>query len=578
MDDADGDAGVGHGFRGGAMPLVAPRGRSIRTALPVIDWLPRYRWKSDFRPDVIAGLTVAALMIPESMGYAGVAGVPPEVGLYAALGAIAAYFLTGGTSILFVGPASAVAALSASIVANFSGDVDPIALTSALAITSGALLVVAGALRLGWVVNFISKPVLHAFVAGLSISILVGQLDGLVGVEVDGDSALEQFIDVMAQLGDWHGWTVMIGVGGLTVLLLVERFVPRVPGALLVVVAGILLIVLLGLDDNGVAVVGDIPSGLPGIGVPDLSAARWIELIGGGAALLLVGFSEGYAAASTVSESTGEEVDSDQELVGAGTANLAAGLVGGLAVSGSLSKSAAAEEAGARTQMSNLVSGIVLVMVLLFLAPVFEELPEPVLAAVVIAAVVRSADPRRVIGLWSVNRLDFAAGLMTFTLAIVWEALPAILIGVVASLAFLVRRATFPDVVELRRDRDGVYRRFADPDAADVSDGTAVVRLEGSLTYANAERFVRATRRLGDRDGISRVVVDAEMIADLDTTGAEALELLDDELAGRGVELRLAAVHMRARAQVARSRLAERFDGRLYDTVRSAADSDGPST
>ncbi|MCB0965692.1 MAG: SulP family inorganic anion transporter [Ilumatobacter sp.] len=547
---------------------------------PVLSWLPRYEW-GGFRADVIAGITVAALLIPESMGYAGVAGVPPEVGLYAALGAIAAYFLFGGTSILVVGPASAVAALSASIVGDFSGDVDPVALTSALAITSGVLLVVAGALRLGWIVNFISRPVLHAFVAGLSISIIVGQLDGLVGIEVEGESALERFVETVAHVGDWQGWTVAVGVLGLAALLTMERFVPRVPGALVVVVLGILLVVVFGIDDDGVAIVGDIPTGLPEVGIPDLSATRWIELFGGGAALLLVGFSEGYAAASAVAESSGDDVDGDQELVGSGAANMAAGLVGGLTVSGSLSKSAAAEEAGARTQMSNLVSGVVLVATLLFLAPVFERLPEPVLAGVVIAAVLKSADPRRVVGLWRVNRFDFAAGLVTFTLAIVWEALPAILIGVALSLTFLVRRATFPDVVELRRDSNGVFRRFdgAVPPAGgeggdDATDSVAVMRLEGSLTYANAERFLRAGRTLGGREGVRRVVIDAEMIADLDTTGAEALERLDDELRAEGVDLRLAALHRRARDQIGRSRLADRFAGRLVDGIDEAVGDD----
>ncbi|MEQ8438000.1 MAG: SulP family inorganic anion transporter [Ilumatobacter fluminis] len=558
-------------FGGDPLPLVAPRRRSLTTVLPVIAWLPDYRWRSDLRPDLIAGLTVAALMIPESMGYAGVAGVPPEIGLYAALGAIAAYFLTGGTSILFVGPASAVAALSASIVADFTGDVDPIALTSALAITSGVLLLVAGALRLGWVVNFISKPVLHAFVAGLSISILVGQLDELVGIDIDGESAVAKFVDTMSQLPDWQGWTVVVGFGGLAALLLMERFVPRLPGALFVVIVGIVLVVLFGLDDNGVAIVGDIPSGLPGVGIPDLSATRWIELFGGGAALLLVGFSEGYAAASTVSESTGEDVDSDQELVGAGAANIAAGLVGGQAVSGSLSKSAAAEEAGARTQMSNLISGVVLLMTLLFLAPVFEQLPEPILAAVVIAAVVKSADPRRLVGLWNVNRFDFVAGVVTFTLVLVWEALPAILVGVAMSLAFLVRRATFPDVVELRPSPDGVFRRSVRPVDKPARDGVVALRLEGSLTYANAERFIRGARLLADREGVRVLVVDAEMMADLDTTGAEALEFVDDDLGERGIEVRLAAIHARARAQIARSRLSDRFEGRLYDSVEAAA-------
>lgn len=265
-------------------------------------------------------------------------------------------------------------------------------------------------------------------------------------------------------------------------------------------------------------------------------------------------------------------IDADQELIGSGTANVTAGLLGGLAVSGSLSKSAAAQRAGARSQMANLVTGAVVLATLLFLAPVFERLPEPVLAAVVIVAVLRSADPRRVAQLWAVNRLDFAAGLITFVLVLVWETLPAMIVGVVLSLAFLVRRASFPDVVELRRAADGTFHR-ADIGPTGPEAGVPVLRFEGPLLYASAGRLLAGARTLvAARPGAHRLVVDGEMMADLDTTGAETLEMLDDELAAQGIELRLARVHDRARRQLERSRLAERFAGRLHSSVIAAAD------
>ncbi|MEM8747633.1 MAG: SulP family inorganic anion transporter [Actinomycetota bacterium] len=557
--------------------LLAREPRSLASVLPVTRWLPGYRWGRDLVPDSIAGLALAALLIPESMGYAGVAGVPPEVGLYAALGAVVAYVITGGTSILVVGPASAVAALSASIVAEFPSDVDPIGLTAGLALTSGVLLLLAGALRLGWIVNFISRPVLHAFVAGLSISIIVGQLDGLFGVEVEGESAVAKFLDVLRHLVDAHGLTTLIGVAAVAAILLLERVAERVPAALVVVVVGILAVVAFDLSAEGVEIVGDIPQGLPDVGIPDLSGMRWLELLAGGAALLLVGYSEGYAAASAVAASTDEDIDADQELIGSGAANVGAGLLGGLAVGGSLSKSAAAEAAGARTQVANLVAGVLVLATLLFLGPVFERLPEPVLAAVVIVAVLRSADPRRVLALWPVNRLDFAAGLITFVLVLVWETLPAMIVGVALSLAFLVRRASFPDVVELARDDAGVFRRAVDVDSPSGADDVAVLRFEAPLVYANADRLRTAADRLVERrSGTARLILDGEMISDLDTSGAEMLVDLDDELAANGVELQLARFHARARAQIARSHLAGRFadrtHARLEDAVAGSAD------
>jgi SulP family sulfate permease len=550
-------------------PLIRRPRRTVRSLVPILDWLPRYR-TNQLAKDAVAGIAVAALLIPESMGYAGVAGVPAEFGLYAALAAAVAYAVFGGTSILVVGPASAVAALSLSLVVEFGSDVDALAVTAGLALVTGLLLVAAGSLRLGWIVNFISRPVLEAFVAGLSISIIIGQLDGLFRVDADGESATSKLVDVLRQIGDWHLLSSVLGVGAVVVLLLLQRFAERVPAAVVVVIAGIVLVGLFGLVDRGVDVVGEIPRGLPDVGVPDLGGVRWWELVGGGAALLLVGFSEGYAAASAVVESTGEEIDADQELIGSGAANIASGLVGGFAVSGSLSKSAAAEGAGARTQMTNLVAGVIVLATLLFLGPLFEDLPEPVLAAVVIVAVLRSADPREVWAIRRINRLDFAAAAVTFTLVLGWETLPAMIVGVMSSLAFLVRRASFPDVVELRRDDTGTWLR-ATPGQA-PTDGLAVIRFEAPLVYANAARLRHVLHDLpANRPGLQRIVLDAEMVSDIDSTGAEALSRIDDELAELGIELVIARLHERGQAQLLRSHLGERFDGRLYPGVHHAA-------
>ena len=547
--------------------------RTVASTFPIVRWIRTYTWQRDLPVDMLAGFALAALVVPESMGYAGVAGMPPEVGLYAALAALCAYAIVGGTSILVVGPASAVAAMSASVVGEFGSDVNPIALTAALAITSGVLLVVGGVLRLGWIVNFVSKPVLEAFVVGLAISIIVGQLHGLLGIEVHGDSVVAKVVDVFRELDTAHVVSVCIGVGSLLALLLLERVARRVPAAVTVVVAGIVAAVLFDLSDRGVDLVGQIPSGLPDLAIPDLSATRWAELLAGGAALVLVGFSEGYASATAVAEETGEQVDADQELIGAGAANIAAGLVGGLAVGGSLSKSAASQKAGARSQMANVVAAAVVLAALLFLAPLFEQLPEPVLSAIVIAAVLRSANPRRVARLWTINRMDFAAGLVTFVLVLVWETLPAMIVGIALSLVFLVRRASFPDVVELGQDPGGEFRRRGAMDTSALPADVGVVRFDAPLIYANAERLRAAVRTLVDhRPDVTVVVFDGEMISDLDITGADVLERVDDDLTSRHVELRVARLHHRARGQLDRSHLRDRFEGRLYPTLRSAID------
>lgn len=302
MTSADEDPG---GSPAGAVAdLTARPQRTIRTLIPILSWLPRYDWGKNRARDLVAGIALAALMIPESLGYAGLAGVPAELGLYAALAALIAYALTGGTSILVVGPASAVAALTVSIIAELGGDTDPVVLAAALATTSGILLLIAGILRVGWIVNFISRPVLEAFVAGLSISIIIGQLDGLLGTEADGNSAIAELFDLLTNIDAWDALTAAMGVSAVIVLLLLERFAPKVPAALLVVVVGIVLVAVLGLADEGVAVVGEVPTGLPDLSLPDLSREQWLELFGAAFALVLVGLSEGYAAAAEVAEHT----------------------------------------------------------------------------------------------------------------------------------------------------------------------------------------------------------------------------------------------------------------------------------
>lgn len=289
--------------------------------------------------------------------------------------------------------------------------------------------------------------------------------------------------------------------------------------------------------------------------------------------MALVGFSEGFAAASSVAARTKEDVDPDQELVGSGAANLAAGLVGGVPVGGSLSKSAASELNGARSQMTNVVSGVVVLATLLFLAPLFERLPTPVLAAVVIVAVAGSTSPAKVLRLWDVNRLDFAAGLVTFVLVLVWETLPALIVGVVLSLVFLVRRISFPDVVELQVSPNDNLVATAIPEMpTHPIEGVAILRFEAPLIYATAQRLVQAVEIITERrDDIHRVVLDAEMISDLDATGAQKLAGTGRRPPGRaGDHPGLARLNGPARHLFERSWLAARFHGRIHADLEEA--------
>jgi sulfate permease, SulP family len=515
--------------------------------VPLAGWISGYRWREWFRLDVIAGVSVAALLIPESLGYAGVAGLPPEVGLYAAPLALLGYAILGRSTILVVATSSSTAAVSASVIGelNAGGGADSaLTLSAALALFTGVIFVVAGLLRVGWVANFMSKTVIEGFIIGLSISIIIGQFDDLLGIEVVGESALEELWDTLSQIGDWDRAAMAVGAVSLALLFGLERFVRKLPAAVTVVVLAVLYVRIF--DPSDVAIVGDIPQGLPSVGMPDFSSSDIGGLIAGGLAVALIGFSESYGAASSFARKYGDRLENNQEFMALGASNIGAGLTSGMVVGGSLSKSAANESAKAKSQISNVVLAVLVVLTLLFLAPFFESLPEATLAAVVIHALWHSANPRKLGPVWSVTRQEFALAVVVLFTVLVLDTLPAIILGVIISLGILVYRVSFPQASELGRDpATGAFEsRKLHKEAAQLP-GIVVYRFEAPLIYANAAAFSDAARDLVDAaDPPARVlVVDCEEMFEVDFTGAEALNGLAEDMHERGVEVRLARVH-----------------------------------
>ena len=405
------------------------------------------------RPDVIAGLTVWAVLVPESLAYATIAGVPPVVGLYAAVPALVIYALLGSSRHLVVGPMSATAALSAAIVADFAaaGSDDFVTLTAALAIVTGILGVIAGLLRLGFVASFISEPVLKGFIVGLALTIIIGQVPKLLGIEGGEGNFFEKLWHILTHLGD-TGWrTLVVGAVSLAVVLGLRRWLPLVPGSLVAVLFGIAAVGLFDLDDKGVSIVGHIDSGLPSIGLPDAPLSDYLALVGPAVGLLLIGFAEGLGAAKTYAARAGYDIDPNRELIGLGGANLGSGIASGMVVNGSLSKTAVNGGAGARSQVSGLTVAALTVITLLFLTGLFENLPEATLAAVVIAAVIELVDVealRRLYRVWAgpvggmrsvTARADFYAALAAMLGVLVFDTLPGLFIGIAVSVVLSAR-------------------------------------------------------------------------------------------------------------------------------------------
>lgn len=546
------------------------------------------------RRDVVAGLTVWAVLIPESLAYASIAGVSPVVGLYAAIPALLLYPAFGSSRHLVVGPMSATAALSAGVVGGIvaNGSEEFPAYTAGLALAVGTLAVLAGLLRLGFLANFVSEPVLKGFIVGMALVIIVGQLPKLLGVEGGEGNFVAKLWAVVTSLGDTQGWAALVGGLCLALVLVLRRVAPLVPGSLVAVALGIVLSAALDLEDRGVAVVGAIDAGLPSPAGPDIAAASDIPLLLSGAAgVMLVGFAEGLGAAKTYARRDGYRIDANRELAGLGVANLGAGFLSGMAVNGSLSKTAVNGGAGARSQVSGWTVAALTVLTLLVLTPLFASLPEPALAAVVIAAVIELVDIGGLRRLYVVNtaaltsiygrvaRADFICALGAMLGVLVFDTLPGLLIGVVLSVLLLLARSAHPHVAVLGRAAGGQgpwVDRQRDPGSTPVP-GVVVVRVESGLYFANAGSVQDRLLELAGADGVRALVLDAATVPTVDVTAAGMLRDTAAELESRGIRL-LAVGDVGQVRDVLRRAGAATVLERLYPTVDAAvaATSPGP--
>ncbi len=522
--------------------------------LPLFTWIGGYE-HSWLRGDLVAGLTVWAVLVPEALAYASIAGVSPVVGLYAAPGALVLYAAFGSSRHLVTGPMAATAALSAAAVADLAtaGSDDFLQLTITLAIVTGILAVLAGLFRLGFLASFVSEPVLKGFIISLALTIIVGQVPKLLGVENGEGDFFEQLWDLFGNLDQTSGLTLLVGGLSLALVVGLKEVAPVVPGSLVAVLLGILAVSLFDLDSHGVAIVEDIDSGLPDIGLPGTGFSDYLDVVPAAVGIMLVGFAEGLGAAKTYAARNHYEIDANRELLGLGAANLASGLSSGMIVNGSLSKTAVNGAAGAKSQVSGLVVAVLTVITLLFLTGLFEELPEATLAAVVIAALVELVDVRSLVRLYRVHtrglgrayglaaRPDFIAAVAAMLGVLIFDTLPGLFIGIAASLLLLLYRASRPHVAVLGHV-PGTRSQYADVERHpenETQPGIVILRVEGGLFFANADPVRQRVRALLSPD-VRAVVLDAESMPYVDVTAASMLAELADELGSRGVQLVLA--------------------------------------
>lgn len=523
--------------------------RTLRSFFPIFSWLPKYKtaW---LQPDTIAALTVWALLVPEAMAYAGIAGMPPEYGLYAAPLALLGYALFGTSKHLNVGPSSTVAALSFSVIAGLglsASSEEWIAMTAALAILSGLFLAIAGLLRLGVLADFLSRPVLDGFIVGVAITIVVGQLDKLLGFEiVEPELALiPDLVAIIPDLGMLHWPTLLVGLTSLALLFIMERYVPRIPASLTVLLLAIVLSAVLNFETLGIHIVGEIPGGLPPFGLPGITLEQWASLIPGALAVLLVGYSESIAAARSYATRFNYKVDADQEFIGQAAANLGSGFSGGFVVNGSLSKTAASVGAGAKTQMVSVIAAVAILITALFLTPLFRTLPEATLGAIVIHAVWHLINFKKIWQFRSITSLDFWTALVAMLGVVFFDILIGLLLAVFLGLLGLLYSTKSRTTSVLGKvPGETVYRSLTHYPEGETYPGLLVARFDGSLFFANAPDLASEIRYgVEVTEPKPRVVLlDCESITEVDATALIVLDELNQELERAGIDLRLARV------------------------------------
>lgn len=552
--------------------------------MPLIDSMKGYSGQR-LRMDAVAGLTVAALALPSAMAYAELAGLPVTAGLYALLLPVLAYALLGSGLRVVIGPEASVALLVASALAPLAaaGSAEYVTLAAALAIAVAGVFLVARLLRLGWIADYFSQSVLVGYITGVAVLMLLGQLEKLTGLSSSYDGAIRATIDLIGQLGGANPATLAVSVGSFVILILFGRFLPRGPGALVVVVLGILVSWLFNLEAVGVSVTGSIPAGLPSFAAPRISGQDWASLALPAVAIFLVGFSDSILTARSFAARHGESIDADQEMLAFSAANVAAGFTQGMPIGTSGSRTAVNDSMKATSQVSGLVSFGALVVILLFLTGPIRYLPSAVLGVVIVYASLKLIDPAQWRELVRSSRIEVAIAAITALVVVVVGVLPAIVVAVALSIIDVIRRTATPDDAVLGFSR--ADQRYADvgthPDAG-ITPGVVVYRFQERLFFANAHFFKR--RLWAAVDGapkpVRHVVLDATMISGIDASAVGALQEVQSGLRSRNITLEVAHATDELREAFAATGLtdvvgAEHFHGTVSAAVQACVRDSG---
>ncbi len=563
------------------MSTLAPDKKSplqwLFNYLPILQWLPSYKL-SWLRSDIVAGLTVWAVMVPESMAYAGIAGVPPLIGLYTVPIPLIMYAILGTSRTMVVGPDSATALISAgtvgAIVASQSGATqvaEYVAITSALALVVGVIFLVLGIARMGWVANFIPTPVMKGFIQGLVWVTIIGQVPKLFGIKGEHGNFFEQTWLMIPNISDANLVTTAIGFGSLLVLALLKIFAPKIPAALTVVILSIITVSIFDLGTYGVDLVGKFETGLPTLAMPKFTFEQLQLLIPGALAIVLLGYAETLGAAKAASTKDNSVIDPNQELVSCGPVNIGSAFSGGFIAVGSLSKTSVSMGAGGRTQMASLVNAVFVILTLMFLLPLFTNLPHATLAAVVIEAMLGLLNFQYLKDLWKQSRWELSIAMVAYIAVMVIGVLPGMGLGIALSLLLLIYKATSPTSVALGRDvANNSFHNIDQRTDLETQPGLLVLRFNSNLFFASANHFADAlnTQIKHAKDPVKQVIVSAENISLIDSTAIDMLLDLQKSLKKEGIILSFAHIHTHLKSKMALTGLTDAIGkDYFYETI-----------
>ena len=554
-------------------PMQAPASprSGLRRWLPILTWLPTYE-RSWLKDDLMAGLGLTALLVPQGMAYAQLAGLPPITGLYTSIMCLVAYAVFGPSRVLVLGPDSSLGPMiAASILPLLASGGDPVravVLASVQSILVGIFMIAAGAAKLGFVADLLSKPTMVGYMNGLALTILVGQIRKLCGFSIEADGLLGEIVATVEKIlaGATNLWALGIGVVALVIMKVLQKTMPRLPAVLVAVIVGIAASLYLDLPSKGVKVVGNLPQGFPPLTIPLVSIADIGLLVAGALGITLVALADTISTATAYARRTGQPIDGNQEMVGIGAANVLAGFFQGFAVSTSGSRTAVAFKAGARSQVTGLM-GALAILILLVVAPnLLSALPISVLGAIVVIAAFSLAEIAAARKLWSQRRMEFWLSIAATLAVAVFGVLPGIGVAVGLSILNVFRRAWWPYQAVLGREKGNPgYHDITHRPRLTSMPGLIIFRFDAPLFFANARTFAEQVTRLASTDPAPKwILVAAEPISDIDTTAADMLADLVTDLADRGTTLAFAELKSVVKRKLEAYELDEITDKILY--------------